>query len=256
MQRAFFTLLHRAVVSAPRRALHATPSSRGIFDTLRSATAHRVQGNQEKAKAAAFDLQRAFLLSSPTYTLADHQALLEQLADNAGVKSWRTMLMTDAQKSELAENLVDLKIVAAFPQAEAAAYRPRAAAPSIDGRAKERAAKELGTDVARVNRFLANYAQSFAVHEWLQERKAKGAAEAARRAAHGPIPTRAPRPAAHTLFPSPSLPMHHSSCTTTRAQASPSPRARRSSTCARWRTRCTCARARRAHPTRASRGRA
>lgn len=177
-----YTLLYRAVVAAPPHALraslrgfHSSSSSRGIFDTLRDFASSRVATNQDVAKKKTFDLQRAFLADSPSYTLLDHQALLERIADNAGVKSWKTMMMSDAQKSELAENLVDLKIVACFTAAEVAAFKPGSAS-GIDGKAKERAAKELSTDVARVNRFLANYTQSFAVHQWLQERKAKGQA--------------------------------------------------------------------------------
>ncbi len=179
-----YTLLHRAIAAAPRhltlfaRGFHTSPPARGIFDTMRDAVASRVSSNQDVAKKKSFDIQRSFLADSPTYTLTDHQALLDKMADNAGVKGWRTMLMSDAQKSEMAEQLVDLKIVACLTPAEVAAFKPgtAAATAAIDGRAKERVAKELGTDVARVNRFLSNYTQSFAVHQWLAERRAKGLA--------------------------------------------------------------------------------
>ena len=177
-----YTLLHRAVATVPlsrihRAAFHSSPRASGIFDTMRDALSSKVATNQDVAKKKSFDVQRAFLAESPSYTLVDHQTLLDKLADNAGVKSWRTMLMSDAQKTEMAENLVDLKIVACLTPAEVASFKPGTAiASAIDGRAKERVAKELGTDVARVNRFLGNYTQSYAVHQWLQERKGKGLA--------------------------------------------------------------------------------
>jgi hypothetical protein len=182
-----YTLLHRSIatvrviyplgVSAFSRALHSSPAALGIFDNLRGMAAAKVATNQDVAKKKSFDIQRIFLADSPTYSLLDHQQLLEKLADNAGVKSWKTMLMSDAQKSELAENLVDLKIVGCLTAAEVSGFKPGGAGGgSIDGKAKERVAKELGTDVARVNRFLGNYLQSFAVHQWLQERKGKGLA--------------------------------------------------------------------------------
>ena len=245
MLRSAYTLLHRAIASAPSRAFHPSPPAAGIFDSLRTAASSRLTTTQEKAKSAAFDTQRAFLIASPTYTLLDHQRLLEKLADDAGVKSWRTMIMSEAQKSELAENLVDLKIVSAFSPAEAEGYKPRAASPAIDGKAKERAARELGTDVARVNRFLANYAQSYAIHEWLQGRKEKG--EICRGRCIGVLLLSLPSASSPTVFSSrPSPP----------AQASLSPSAKRSLTCARWRTRCTKRRASRAPQTRGTLGKA
>ena len=177
-----YTLLHRVAAMAPlsriqRAAFHSSPPASGIFDSMRDALSSKVATNQDVAKKKSFEVQRTFLAESPSYTLTDHQTLLDKLADNAGVKSWRTMLMSDAQKTEMAENLVDLKIVACLTPAEVASFKPGSAiASAIDGRTKERVAKELGTDVARVNRFLGNYTQSFAVHQWLQERKGKGLA--------------------------------------------------------------------------------
>jgi len=155
-------LASRAPSRAPARAL-------GIMDMLRG-TAEK---SQEKAassqKTAMFAEQLAFLSSAPAYGLAQHTALLAALAEKAGVNGWRTMLLSDAQKADLSEQLVDLKIGSAFTPAEQADAR------AITPAAKARVAAEVGAPLARVNRFLDGFSQSAVVHKWLQGRKAKGA---------------------------------------------------------------------------------
>jgi signal recognition particle GTPase len=105
-----------------------------------------------------------------TYTLGDHLGLLEAIADKAGAKGWRTMLLTAAQKSDLEEQLVDLKLSEALTPAEKDNVK------LIDGAARLRAAAQIGVPVARVNKFLDGYAQSATIHTWLRGRKAAGKA--------------------------------------------------------------------------------
>jgi hypothetical protein len=115
-------------------------------------------------------MQLDFIATSPTYTLADHLKLLEDMADKVGARSWKTMLLSEAQKSELEEQLVDLKLAEVLTPAEKADVR------LVDGAVRARAAAAIGVPVSRVNKFLEGYTQSSAVHRWLVGRKAAGKA--------------------------------------------------------------------------------
>lgn len=181
-------LLHAAVVSrlwAPaaaagagagaRRALHASAPALGLLDGLKSMVGSQTEAAKRKKMEELFAYQLEFILGTPAYSLLDHTRLLEALAAQSGANGWRTMLMTEAAKGELAEQLVDLKIGAAFTPAEVAGHRHGSTASAINGRARARVAAEVGSDVGRVNRFLDNFRQSALMHEWLHTRKAKGA---------------------------------------------------------------------------------
>lgn len=108
------------------------------------------------------------LCTLPAYGMSEHLQLLEDIAAAAGATGWRTMLMTDAQKAELAEQLVDLKIGAALSAAE------RADPKLLTGKERQRLAGVVGCDAPRVNKFLDSYNQSAMIHKWLAGRKAKG----------------------------------------------------------------------------------
>jgi hypothetical protein len=156
------------------RGLHATPAARGIFDGLKSVVGSQTEAAKKKKLGELFAFQLEFILSTPSYTLHDHSRLLETLAEKSGANSWRTMLLTEAAKSDLAEQLVDLKIGTAFTPQEVAGHRHSSITSTINGKAKARVAVEVGSDVTRVNRFLDNFRQSALMHEWLHARKAKG----------------------------------------------------------------------------------
>jgi signal recognition particle GTPase len=117
-----------------------------------------------------FIQQMEYMTASPTYTMGDHIKLYETIAEKAGLKGWRTMLLTVAQKAELAEQVVDLKIGAALTDAE------RANPKVIDARGKARIAVGVGCDLERVNRFLDNFQQSATIHTWLRGRSERGQA--------------------------------------------------------------------------------
>ena len=172
-------LLHVAVVSrlwSPlSRGFHATAASRGMFDGLKAMVGSQTETAKKKKLEELFAYQLKFIMDTPTYTLADHTRLLETLAEQAGANSWRTMLMTEAAKGDLAEQLVDLKIGAAFTPAEVAGHKHSSITSTINGKARARVAAAVGSDVGRVNRFLDNFRQSALMHEWLHTRKAKGA---------------------------------------------------------------------------------
>ena len=181
-------LLHAAVVSrlwAPaaaagavagaRRALHASAPALGLLDGLKTMVGSQTEAAKRKKMEELFAYQLEFILGTPAYSLVDHTRLLEALAAQSGANGWRTMLMTEAAKGELAEQLVDLKIGAAFTPAEVAGHRHGSTASAINGRARARVAAEVGSDVGRVNRFLDNFRQSALMHEWLHSRRAKGA---------------------------------------------------------------------------------
>ena len=173
-------LLHVAVVSrlwsVPlARGFHATAASRGMFDGLKAMVGSQTESAKKKKLEELFAYQLKFIMDTPTYTLADHTRLLETLAEQAGANSWRTMLMTEAAKGDLAEQLVDLKIGAAFTPAEVAGHKHSSMTSTINGKARARVAAAVGSDVGRVNRFLDNFRQSALMHEWLHSRKAKGA---------------------------------------------------------------------------------
>jgi hypothetical protein len=147
----------------------------GVFDGLKNMVGLQTEVAKKKKMEELFGFQLEFILGTTSYSLAEHTRLLETLAERAGANSWRTMLMTDAAKTDLAEQLVDLKIGAAFTPAEVAGHRhSSAAASTINGKARARVAAAVGSDVGRVNRFLDNYRQSALMHEWLHGRKAKG----------------------------------------------------------------------------------
>lgn len=111
-----------------------------------------------------------FMTTSPTYTLGDHLKLLELIADKSGANGWRKMLLTDAQKSSLEEQLVDLKLIDILTPAEKNDVR------LLDGAARARLATQLGVTVQRVNQFLDGFKQSVNVHKWLATRKSQGKA--------------------------------------------------------------------------------
>lgn len=140
----------------------------GLLDRLKNMAESKTAEVKEKKKDEIFKSQLEFLTNSPTYGLPDHVNLLSSLADKAGVNGWRTMFLSDLQKNELADQLIDLKIGSAFTPAEQA--NPRL----ITGREKLRVATEVGTDVTRVNRFMDGFSQSVMIHKWLQGRKTKG----------------------------------------------------------------------------------
>ena len=161
--------------AAPRRALHASAPARGLLDSMKSMMGQQTEAAKKAKMGELFAFQLQFILATPAYSLAEHTRLLETLADKAGANSWRTMLMTEAAKSDLAEQLVDLKIGSAFTPAEIAGHRHGSAQSPINGKARARAAAAVGSDVGRVNRYLDNFRQSAMMHEWLHGRKAKGA---------------------------------------------------------------------------------
>ena len=165
-----------------RRALHASAPALGLLDGLKSMVGSQTEAAKRKKMEELFAYQLEFILGTPAYSLVDHTRLLEALAAQSGANGWRTMLMTEAAKGELAEQLVDLKIGAAFTPAEVAGHRHNSTASAINGRARARVAAEGGSDVGRVNRFLDNFRQSALMHEWLHTRKAKGAWLGGRRA--------------------------------------------------------------------------
>ncbi len=212
-------LLHAAVVSrlwrpaaalVQRRCLHASAPSRGLLDGLKSMVGTSTEAAKRKKMEELFGYQLEFILGTPAYTLADHTRLLETLAAKSGANSWRTMLMTEAAKGDLAEQLVDLKIGSAFTPEEVAGHRHSSTGSAINGKARARVAAAVGSDVGRVNRFLDNFRQSALMHEWLHSRKAKGACMGGARAAQacpaGAQHTRTHAPPGH--FPlTPTLPL-------------------------------------------------
>jgi len=123
-------------------------------------------------------LQLDFLVKSPTYTISDHSRLLSSILDKAtaGTTGWRSMLLTDATKANLADSALDVRIGEAFTEDEIAGHaktRGSLASP-IDAGVRARVAASVGTDLVRVSKFLASYRQSSTMHGWLQGRKAKG----------------------------------------------------------------------------------
>ena len=108
------------------------------------------------------------MLQQPAYTLTEHFSLLESLAAKSGATGWRKMLLSDAQKSEVEEHLVDLKLADLLTAAEKADAR------RVDGAARSRLAAQLGVAPARVNRFMDGFAQAAAIHAWLLARRAAG----------------------------------------------------------------------------------
>ena len=148
---------------------NASPSRHmGIIDSLRGLTESSATKASASKKADMFSEQLAFLSSAPIYGLEQHCALLESLAEKSGIHGWRTMLLSDAQKADLAEQLIDLKIGEGFTPIERADIR------NITPAAKVRVAASIGTVLPRVNRFLDGFQQSAIVHKWLQTRKSKG----------------------------------------------------------------------------------
>jgi signal recognition particle GTPase len=125
---------------------------------------------KEKAKENLFKQQMDYMTANPTYTMADHVKLYETIAEKAGVTGWKKMLLTDVQKTELAEQLVDLKIGAELTAGECADIA------SVDGKTKARVAAAVGCEQERVNKFVDSYLQSVKIHGWLQGRKAKNVA--------------------------------------------------------------------------------
>jgi hypothetical protein len=163
-------LSHAQIALPPTVTLGGSSPTRsmGIMDTIRGYTESSATKASASKRADMFSEQLAFLSSAPVYGLEQHCALLTTLAEKAGVNGWRTMLLSDAQKSDLAEQLIDLKIGEGFSPAERADTR------NITPAVKARVAASLGTVVPRVNRFLEGFQQSSVVHKWLQTRKSKG----------------------------------------------------------------------------------
>jgi hypothetical protein len=147
---------------APRRSM-------GIMDRLSAFVSRGAATAEDSKKEEAFKWQMEFMLGQPRYSLTEHFALLESLAARSGATGWRKMLLTDAQKSELEEHLVDLKLADLLTPAEKA--DPRGL---VGGAARARLAAQLGVAAARVNRFMAAYEQAEAVHGWLLARRAAG----------------------------------------------------------------------------------
>jgi hypothetical protein len=179
--RGLAALLLRGAPSraAPRRALPlpsaaaasaAAPSrGLGIMDRLSAFASRGAASAEDAKKEEAFKWQMEFMLGQPRYSLAEHFALLESLAARSGATGWRKMLLTEAQKGELEEHLVDLKLADLLTPAEKA--DPRGL---VGGAARARLAAQLGVPAARVNRFMAAYEQAEAVHGWLLARRAAG----------------------------------------------------------------------------------
>ena len=140
----------------------------GIMDTLRSYAGSSGSKASESKKQDMFSEQLAFLSSAPVYGLEQHCALLNSLAEKSGIHGWRTMMLSDAQKADLTEQLIDLKIGDNFTPLERADIR------NITPAAKVRVAAAIGTVLPRINRFLDGFQQSQMVHKWLQTRKSKG----------------------------------------------------------------------------------
>jgi len=158
--------------SAPAPALGGSPAPRrgmGIMDRISAFVSRGAATAEDSKKEEAFKWQMDFMLGQPRYSLAEHFALLESLAARSGATGWRKMLLTDAQKSELEEHLVDLKLADLLTPAEKA--DPRGL---VGGAARARLAAQLGVAAARVNRFMAAYEQAEAVHGWLLARRAAG----------------------------------------------------------------------------------
>lgn len=149
---------------------HQSAQRLGMMDNIKSWMGSKTEEAKEKAKEKLFQQQMDFMTTNPTYTMSDHVKLYESMAEKAGVTGWRKMLLTEAQKAELAEQLVDLKIGTELTDVE------RANVESLDGKSKVRIAAAVGCEVERVNRFVDSYLQSVKIHGWLQGRKAKGVA--------------------------------------------------------------------------------
>jgi signal recognition particle GTPase len=115
-------------------------------------------------------MQLGRLSTLPTYTMDDHLKLLEDISEAAGAKGWKTMLMTEAQKAEMAEQLVDLKIGAVLTPVEKADPK------LLNGKERLRLAATVGCDAARVNKFIDGYNQSAMIHKWLAGRRSKNLA--------------------------------------------------------------------------------
>ena len=161
--------LRPAARLAPRLAAPAPRRGMGIMDRLSAFVSRGAASAEDAKKEEAFKWQMDFMLGQPAYTLAEHFALLESLAARSGATGWRKMLLTDAQKGELEEHLVDLKLADLLTPAEKA--DPRGL---VDGAARARLAAQLGVPAARVNRFMAAFEQAAAVHGWLLARRAAG----------------------------------------------------------------------------------
>jgi len=159
----------------------------GLLDRLTQfVTRSGAPSSQDTQKAEAFKFQMDYMLDDArsTYTLADHFALLQQLAEKSGATGWRKMLLTDAQKSELEEHLVDLKIADLLTPDELkfAQYSTSTTSTSVlthslfDASGKARLASKLGIPLPRVNKFIEGYRQAASINHWLRGRKAAGKA--------------------------------------------------------------------------------
>lgn len=189
LQAAVVSSLWHTLPHAPRRFLHATPARLGIMDTLNSLVDRATSGARtqlaektEEQKAAKMEemwhLQLNFLLASPTYTIADHTKLFTGILDKAtaGTTGWRSMLLTEASKANLADAALDVRIGEAFTSEEVAGHAKTKGSLSspIDASVRARVAAAVGTDTKRVAKFLDSHRQSALMHSWLQGRKAKG----------------------------------------------------------------------------------
>jgi hypothetical protein len=143
--------------------------------------------SQDAQKAEAFKFQMDFMLDDArsTYTLADHFTLLQKLAEKSGATGWRKMLLTDAQKSELEEHLVDLKIADLLSPEELkfAQFSSTSTSSSsltshslFEATAKAKLASKLGIAIPRVNKFIEGYRQAASINHWLRGRRAAGKA--------------------------------------------------------------------------------
>lgn len=163
-----------------------TPTrSFGLLDRLTQFVSRSgAPSSQDAQKAEAFKFQMDFMLDDArtSYTLSDHFTLLQQLAEKSGATGWRKMLLTDAQKSELEEHLVDLKIADLLTPDELKFSHYSTSAPLItahslfDAQAKARLAGKLGVALPRVNKFIEGYRQAASINHWLRGRKAAGKA--------------------------------------------------------------------------------
>ena len=189
MMRPFQAAVISAIWHTPRRFLHSSIPRYGIMDTLNSlvdrATAGARSQMAEKADVQKaekmeemWNLQLEFLIKNPTYSIADHSKMLGSILDKAtaGTTGWRSMLLTDASKANLADSALDVKIGEAFTPDEIAGHEKTkgSLASPINAAVRARVASTVGTDVVRVSKFLDSFRQSAMMHCWLQGRKAKG----------------------------------------------------------------------------------
>lgn len=142
----------------------------GILDRLKSGIAQGFSEKTEAKKQELFQFQLDTLISSPTYTLADHQRTMTTVAEKAGILNpgWKGLLMSKDQEAEREEQLLDIKILGALTPAEIADHT------IMHRREKLRVAAAVPCDVARVNKCLDGYEQSAIVHRWVLSRKARG----------------------------------------------------------------------------------